>query len=145
VGTVPDTNVGLGAHGGGSAFMMQPMSCNESEPEAVVERDVELPADPTTVWDELPGILGEEVELEPEPGGRLHVRDTGHEFVGVVQEAVPGERLSFRWVRVDGDDPPSDVEITLAPAGAGTILHLRETRLDGARLVRSAFLASARA
>jgi hypothetical protein len=48
-------------------------------------------------------------------------------------------------VRVDGDDPPSDVEITLAPGGAGTILHLRETRLDGARLVRSAFLASARA
>jgi uncharacterized protein YndB with AHSA1/START domain len=128
---------------------MQPMSCNEPEPEvepeAVVERHVDLPADPRTVWDELPGMLGDEVELEPEPGGTMHVHDTGGELVGVVQEAVPGERLSFRWVRVDGDDPPSDVEITLEPGGTGTILHLRETRLDGARLVRSAFLASARA
>jgi uncharacterized protein YndB with AHSA1/START domain len=127
------------------------MSCNEHEPEneadpeAVVERHVELPADPTTVWDELPGILGEDVELDPEPGGRLRVHEDGGELVGVVQEAVPGERLSFRWVRVEGEDPPSDVEITLEPGGAGTILHLRETRLDGAQLVRSAFLASARA
>jgi uncharacterized protein YndB with AHSA1/START domain len=127
------------------------MSCNEPEPEneadpeAVVERHVELPADPTTVWDELPGILGEDVELDPEPGGRLRVHEDGGELVGVVQEAVPGERLSFRWVRVEGEDPPSDVEITLEPGGAGTILHLRETRLDGAQLVRSAFLASARA
>jgi uncharacterized protein YndB with AHSA1/START domain len=129
--------------------MMQPMSCNEQdadfEPEAVVEREMELPADPGTVWDELPAVLGEDVELTPEPGGRLRVVEPEGELVGVVQEAVPGERLSFRWVRLDGDDPPSDVEITLEPRGTGTILHLRETRLDGAQLIRSAFLASARA
>src|SRR5262245_51848461 len=125
------------------------MSCNESdagfEPDAVVEREMELPADPSTVWDELPAVLGEEVELDPSPGGRLRVREAGEELVGVVHEAVPGERLSFRWMRVDGDDPPSDVDITLEPSGIGTIVHLRETRLDGAQLVRSAFLASARA
>ena len=125
------------------------MSCNEPdaafEPEAVVERHVELPADPAAVWDELADMLGEEVELEPEPGGKLHVREPEGELVGVVHEVVPGERLAFRWVRLEGDDPPSDVEITLEPNGVGTILHVRETRLDGARLVRSAFLASARA
>jgi uncharacterized protein YndB with AHSA1/START domain len=125
------------------------MSCNEPdaefEPEAAVEREVELPADPEAVWDDLAAMLGDEVELQPEPGGALRVREAGGELVGVVQEAVPGERLSFRWVRVDGDDPPSDVEITLAPSGVGTILHVRETRLDGAQLIRSAFLASARA
>jgi uncharacterized protein YndB with AHSA1/START domain len=129
--------------------MMQPVSCNEPEadfePEAVVERHVELAADPSAVWDELPAMLGDDVELEPEPGGRLHVREPEGELVGVVHEAVPGERLAFRWVRLEGDDPPSDVEITLEPNGVGTILHLRETRLDGARLVRSALLASARA
>ena len=129
--------------------MLQPMSCNEPdaafEPEATVERHVELPVDPGTVWDEIPGMLGDEVELEPEAGGKLHVREPEGEMVGVVHEAVPGERLAFRWVRLDGDDPPSDVEITLEPNGAGTILHLRETRLDGARLLRSALLASARA
>ena len=123
--------------------MMQPMSCNE--PEAAVERHVELPADPGTVWEELAGILGDEVELDPSPGGALRVREPEGELVGVVQEAVAGERLSFRWVRLDGDEPPSEVEITLEPSGVGTILHLRETRLDGAQLIRSAFLAAARA
>jgi uncharacterized protein YndB with AHSA1/START domain len=125
------------------------MSCNEPdadfEPEAVVERHVELPAEPAEVWDELSGMFGDDVELELEPGGKIHVREPEGEFVGVVDEAVPGERLSFRWVRLEGDHPPSDVEITLEPNGVGTILHVRETRLDGARLVRSAFLASARA
>jgi uncharacterized protein YndB with AHSA1/START domain len=129
--------------------MMQPMSCNEPEAEfeseALVERRVELPADPGTVWEELPALFGDEVELEPEAGGRLRVLEPEGELVGVVQEAVPGERLSFRWVRRDGDDPPSEVEITLEPNGAGTILHMRETRLDGAQLLRSAFLAAARA
>ena len=129
--------------------MMQPMSCNESEaefePEAVVERQVELPADPDTVWDELAGMLGDDVELDPAPGGTLRVREPEGDLVGVVQEAVAGERLSFRWVRLDGDEPPSEVEITLEPSGVGTILHLRETRLDGAQLIRSAFLAAARA
>jgi hypothetical protein len=125
------------------------MSCSESdpefEPETYVERHVELPADPTTVWEELPGILGDDVELVPESGGMLRVREPEGELVGLVREAVPGERLSFRWVRVDGDDAPSDVDITLEPSGVGTILHVRETRLDGAQLVRSAFLAAARA
>jgi len=125
------------------------MSCSEAddelEPESVVERHLELRTDPGTVWDELPGILGDEVEIDLVPGGALHVRDPEGELVGVVHEAVPGERLAFRWMTVDGDDPASDVEITLEPNGVGTILHVREARLDGAHLVRSAFLASARA
>jgi uncharacterized protein YndB with AHSA1/START domain len=119
------------------------MSCNE--PEAFVERHLELPADPSTVWEELAGMLGEDVELDPAPGGTLRVREPEGDLVGVVQEAVPGERLSFRWVRLDADEPPSEVDITLEPSGVGTVLHLRETRLDGAQLIRSAFLAAARA
>jgi uncharacterized protein YndB with AHSA1/START domain len=122
---------------------MQLMSC--SEPDAVVERQVEVPVAPDAVWDELADILGDEVELDPEAGGRLHVREPGGELVGVVHEAVPGERLAFQWMRVEGDEPPSEVEITLAPSGTGTIVHVRETRLDAEHLIRSAFLASARA
>jgi uncharacterized protein YndB with AHSA1/START domain len=119
------------------------MSCNESD--LVVERDLELPAPPDVVWDELPGIVGDEVELAAVRGGRLHTRDADGERVGVVYEAVSAERLSFRWISADGDDAPSDVEITLEPSGVGTVVHLRETRLDGAHLVRSAFSARARA
>jgi uncharacterized protein YndB with AHSA1/START domain len=123
--------------------MMQLMSCNE--PEAAVERHVQVAAEPDTVWEELAGMLGDEVDLEPTAGGRLRVRDPEGELVGVVHEAVPGERLAFRWTRVDGDDPPSEVEITLEPGATGTIVRVRETRLDAAHLMRSAFLASARA
>ncbi len=119
------------------------MSCNDSD--AIVERHLELPASPDTVWDELPEMLGDDVELAAEPGGMLHARDPDGERIGVVIEAVPGERLAFRWMPVDGDDPPSEVEIALEPSGVGTIVRVRETRLDGAHLERSAFLSLARA
>jgi uncharacterized protein YndB with AHSA1/START domain len=126
------------------------MSCNQPDwdvpdSDVVVERRVELAAPPEVVWDELPQMLGDEVELSAEPGGTVHVRDSDGDRVGVVVDAAPGERLSFRWATVDGDDAPSEVEIALEPSGIGTIVHLRETRLDGAHLERSAFLALARA
>ncbi len=111
----------------------------------MVEREVEVPAPPDVVWDELAGMLGDEVELTPEPGGALRVRDSDGERAGVVLEAEPGERLSFRWATVDGDDPPSEVEITLEVSAIGTIVHVREARLDGAHLERAAFVALARA
>jgi len=122
------------------------MSCNpESGEEVTVERQVELPADPDRVWDELAALLGDDVELVAEPGGALRVVGPEGERVGVVHEATPGEHLSFRWIDVDGDGPASEVEITLEPSGVGTIVHVRETRLDGAYLERSAFRALARA
>ncbi len=75
------------------------------------------------------------------------MHDIDGDRVGLVLEAEPGERLSFRWMSVEGDAPPSDVEIALEPSGVGTIVRIRETRLDGAHLERSAFrsLAVARA
>jgi uncharacterized protein YndB with AHSA1/START domain len=129
------------------------MSCNEPdrpevdprEVDVIVERHLELPADPQVVWEELPAMLGDQVELVAEPGGALHVDGPDGERVGVVQEAEPAERLSFRWIDADGDGPASEVEIMLETSGIGTILHLRETRLDGAYLERSVFQALARA
>jgi uncharacterized protein YndB with AHSA1/START domain len=124
------------------------MSCTESEvpgSDLVVERQLEVPASPDAVWDELAEMLGDEVELAAVPGGALRVHDADGDRVGVVLEAEPGERLAFRWATTDGDDAPSEVEIALEPAGLGTIVHIRETRLDGAHLERSAFLALARA
>ena len=110
-----------------------------------VERRVEIPAAPDAVWDELAEMLGDEVELTAAPGGALRVHDADGDRVGVVLEAEPGARLSFRWATVDGDEAPSEVEIALHSTGLGTIVHIRETRLDGAHLERSAFRALARA
>jgi len=119
------------------------MSCNDSD--LIVERHVELPAPPETVWEALPDMLGDDVELTPEPGGVLRTHDRDGDRVGVVIEAVPARRLTFQWTSTDCDEPPSEVEVELEPSGIGTILHVRETRVDGARLARSAFLALARA
>ncbi len=129
------------------------MSCNDADDsdsptdtaDATVERHIELPAPPEVVWDELPAVLGDDVELTPEPGGALRARGPEGDRVGVVDEAEPGARLAFRWVAVEGDEPPSEVEITLERSAVGTILRLRETRLDGAHLRRAAFRADARA
>lgn len=130
------------------------MSCTDSDvpsdvpsgaPAVTVEREVEIPAPPDAVWDELAEMLGDEVELTAQPGGALRVHDVDGDRVGVVLDAEPGSRLSFRWATVDGDDAPSEVEIGLQSTGLGTIVHIRETRLDGAHLERSAFRALARA
>ena len=107
---------------------MQPVSCDE---ETQVQRDYEIEGAPEDVWAELPGVLEEA------------------DRVRVVEHENAPHHLSFFWAPVDGDEPPSHVEIELEPAiresgTIGTIVHIRETRLTGAELVRSAFSARAR-
>ena len=102
---------------------MQPVSCDE---ETQVQRDYEIDALPEDVWDELPAVLDEA------------------DRVRVVEHEDAPHHLSFFWAPVDGDEPPSHVEIDLEPSPIGTIVHIRETRLTGAELVRSAFSARAR-
>jgi uncharacterized protein YndB with AHSA1/START domain len=96
------------------------MSCN-------IERSVELPASPDEVWEALPELFDDDDRAR------------------VVDEDDAPHRLSFWWTTVDGDEPPSYVEIDLSVSAVGTLLHIRETRLDGAALVRSAFNACAHA
>ena len=105
------------------------MSCSdeETDEETVVERSVELPASPGEVWAELPALLADDEE----------------ERITIVEESVPGERLSLWWMPVEGEAPPSYVELELGATDVGTLLRVRETRLDGATLIRSAFSARA--
>ena len=130
---------------------MQPMSCTDADApenlpeEVVIEREVELPAPPDAVWRELPGMLGDDVHLVAEPGGPLRVVDSDGVRSGVVDDVIPGRRLTFSWARVDGNEPPSEVELELEPTIGGTRLRVCETRLDGAQLARAAFSARARA
>ena len=94
-----------------------------------------LPAPPEAVWDMLPALLGDDVELTAEPGGRLRVRGPEGDHVGVVDEAEAPRRLVFWWVPTVGDDAPSKVELDLSANEAGTLLHVRETRFDAAEAV----------
>ena len=91
-----------------------------------LERDYELDAPPDEVWDELPALFDHDVE---------------HDVV--VEEQIPGQRLSFLWSDVTSDEPASYVEIELEPQGTGTLLHIKETRLDGELLTRTVFNACA--
>jgi uncharacterized protein YndB with AHSA1/START domain len=114
------------------------MSCTDETPDGTaVEREVDLPAAPAAVWDALPGVLGDEVELIAEPGGRIHTSGPDGERVGVVEEADAPHRLAFWWTPVEGDDAPSIVELELIPIRAGTRLRVRETRFDADRVLTS--------
>jgi uncharacterized protein YndB with AHSA1/START domain len=99
-------------------------------PMPTVRREVVLPVEPDRAWElitdpgELEGWLADEVELEPEEGGEVHVRfEDGEERWGTVEAAEPERRLAFRW----GD---SRVEWTLQPAEGGTRLVVVEQSLS---------------
>ena len=111
------------------------MSCTDGVPG--VEREIELPAPPDEVWEALPSLLGDDVELAAEPGGRLRAPGPRASGSGTVEEADAPHRLAFWWVPVDGDDPPSLVESSSSTGGAavGTLLRVRETRFDAAVVV----------
>ena len=111
------------------------MSCTDETPG--VEREITLPAPPDEVWESLPSLLGDDVELAAEPGGRLRVREPDGERVGVVEEVDAPRRLAFWWVPAGDDDAndgfPSRVELELFPtqaagSGVGTLLRVRERR-----------------
>ena len=94
-----------------------------------VRREVVLPVEPARAWElitdpsELEGWLAEEVELEPEEGGDVHVRfEDGEERWGTVEEVEPERRLTFSW----GD---SRVEWVLQPVPEGTRLVVVERSL----------------
>lgn len=112
---------------------MQPMSCTDEVPS--VEREIELPVDAAVVWESLPSLFGDDVELTGEPGGRLRADGPEGEWVGVVEEFDAPRRLSFWWVPAEGDDAPSFVEVDLAGSAVGTLLRVRETRFDAAAVV----------
>ncbi len=114
------------------------MSCMDGVPS--VEREVEVAAPPDQVWESLASLLGDDVELTAEPGGRLQARGPDGDHVGVVEEADAPRRLSFWWVPTRGDELPSRVELELTPTApdtvaVGTLVRVRETRFDAASVV----------
>ena len=101
------------------------MSCDHAP---AVHRTIDLPASPDAVWDAIVAgaWLGEDVALDPRPGGAVRVDAK----VGVVEAADPGRSLSFWWTDPDGDEPASRVDLELLRVGDVTRLWVREVRLD---------------
>lgn len=119
-----------------------------------VERSVTLETSIERAWelitspDDLNGWLGAEVDLDPKPGAAGHVLDhDGTRRRLVIDEVVPGERISWRWWvdRDSGDRSDSEtagvgdgrwgtsrVAITLTPAVDGTRVNVIEHRLPSA-------------
>src|SRR5258708_29096865 len=109
------------------------MSCPDEIPSG--EREIDLPAPPIDVWESLPSLLGDEVGLAAEPGGRVRSTGPEGERVGVVEEVAVPHRLSFWWVPVDGEDAPSMVELELDLIAGGTRLRVRETQFSAGAFV----------
>ena len=77
--------------------------------------------------------MGVRAELDPRPGGRFRVEvEQGGVAAGEYREVEPPHRLVFSW-GWEGDEalPPGSttVEITVVPAGSGSLLRLRHLGL----------------
>jgi uncharacterized protein YndB with AHSA1/START domain len=101
----------------------------------VVERSVDLDAEPDDVWraltepDELAAWFGPEAQLDVRPGGHgRFVDDEGCARRAVVDHVQAGERLVLRWWPEDGGPGAgaSVVTFVLAPTGSGTRLIVTE-------------------
>lgn len=114
----------------------------------IVERHVTLPTDRESAWalltepDDLAGWLGADVELDPTPGaaGRVVDHDGTHRSL-VVDEVTDGHRLSWRWW--DDDGAASQVEVTLTPGDAGTLVTVVERPLPSPALAPRASASAA--
>ncbi|MFH9068376.1 SRPBCC domain-containing protein [Streptomyces alboflavus] len=96
-----------------------------------------IPADPEHTWrlvteprhvQQWYAFGGADIELVP--GGAMLLRWDEHGgFPARVEAVEPGHRFAFRWL----PDPGDLVEITLTPAGAGTLVRITESgTLDNA-------------
>lgn len=108
-----------------------------AQPEAVVERHVQLDAPADEVWqaltddDALSDWFGGPVTLDPSPGGEGRFEEPdGTVRRARVDEAEPGRRLALRWWPEDDDDGTiSTVAFELTPRPGGTHLVVVERPL----------------
>ncbi len=101
--------------------------------EVTVERSVELGASPSEVWRHIiDGTLASEwmgspIAINPRSGGAVEFAPDGTPFIGTVEEIDPGHSITWSWRHPDRD--PSQVTITVEPAGDGTTLTVTERLL----------------
>jgi uncharacterized protein YndB with AHSA1/START domain len=117
-------------------------------PDTDTTREISIDAPPPEVWAALvdPETLsvwfGADVELEPRAGAPVRFRFADRtERRGLVEDVVPGRRLTWRWRELNGAGPglvvgpSSTVTIELRPVDKGTVVHV--TEVGEPRLARS--------
>jgi len=105
-----------------------------------LDRIIVIDATPETVFEFLTESeswarwWGAGSRIEPTPGGEMYIRHpNGIEVRGEVLDIEPGRRIVFTYGFASGSPIPvggSRVEITLAPEGRSTRLHLRHDFAD---------------
>jgi uncharacterized protein YndB with AHSA1/START domain len=107
-----------------------------------VTREVELPAAPDEIWqqvaesDQLGEWLDADVELEVRPGGAGTFRFADGEVRrAMVRDVEPGRRLAFTWWPLTGErlGRATTVTITIEPSNDGSRLRLVESQTARAR------------
>ena len=113
-----------------------------------VRRELVLPVPVEDVWaaltdaERLAEWFANEVELEPEQGGRARFRwSSGEVRRGLVVEFAPPRRLGLRWRSEDAPLEESHVAFTLEEVPEGTLLVVVETTSRVARDWRVGFQA----
>lgn len=110
-----------------------------------IEQTVQVKASPETLWSfwtepaRLCEWWGIEAEVDPEPGGTFRVvMGEGPVMRGAFVELSRPDRLvfTFGWEHNAAGEPlapgSTRVEVTLAPAGEGTLVVLRHSQLPAA-------------
>ena len=96
-----------------------------------VERETLIEASPDEVWealtdeDRLEEWLAPDVDLDPQEGGEIAVRDGDEERSGTVETYEEGERFAFTWSRPGEGE--SFVQFTIEAVPAGTRVKVVET------------------
>ena len=114
-----------------------------TEAGTVVERTEQFGVAPDGLWDAVtdPELLEEwfgPVDIDLVIGGAI--TDAG-EPIGVVETVEAPNRIGFVWI-APGTDAPSSVELVIEAGEGGSILRVREARIEPRWDVRPAWFAS---
>jgi len=98
-----------------------------------VTRELELDSEPEEAWraisdqDGLAEWLGEEVEIDLEPGGEIAVTEEGETRTGFVEQVDEGRSLSFWWSAPGEESSRVELEVIADQAGDGCVVRVTET------------------
>lgn len=99
-----------------------------------VTKEIELESGPEEAWraisegDGLAAWLGEEAEIELEPGGEISVTVEGESRSGFVESVDEGRAVSFWWSAPGEESSRVELEVVADRQEGGCVVKVRESR-----------------